>query len=169
MSLIKNVNNISLSAGNHNRNIVDFTIIGSDLAQGGGWAECTLKNPRIQPPPSNPRGLGAAAVSFGLTCDSPQLTDRFTGSPEERKGAPFPLPHPLRAAREPQTWSSAISSCKAKKPVYSEAWLKTCQPVTPGSTGALLPGNGISHLRSGHRSRGGWGEAGRDPSTHWQF
>lgn len=35
--LIKNVNSISLSAGNHNGDIVDFTIIGTDLAQGGGW------------------------------------------------------------------------------------------------------------------------------------
>lgn len=90
--LIKNVNNISLSAGNHNRNVVDFTIIGSDFAQGGGWAECTLKNPHVQLLPSSPQGLGVAAVSFGLTCDSPRLTDRFTGSPEERKGSPFPLP-----------------------------------------------------------------------------
>lgn len=55
-SLIKNVNNISLSAGNHNRNVMDFTIIGSDLAQGGGWAECTLKKPCYSCPPAAPMG-----------------------------------------------------------------------------------------------------------------
>lgn len=32
-----------------------FPIIGNDLAQGGGWAEYTLKNPRMQLPPTAPR------------------------------------------------------------------------------------------------------------------
>lgn len=33
-----------------------FTIIGSDLAQGGGWAECTLKTPIYSRHPAAPEG-----------------------------------------------------------------------------------------------------------------
>lgn len=33
-----------------------FPIIGNDLAQGGGWAESTLKNPQMQLPPHSLKG-----------------------------------------------------------------------------------------------------------------
>uniref|UniRef100_A0A8D2MQR1 Chromobox 8 n=1 Tax=Zonotrichia albicollis TaxID=44394 RepID=A0A8D2MQR1_ZONAL len=89
-------------------------------AGGGGWAECTLKNPRMQLPPQ-PRGLGAAAASFGLTCSSPWLTDRPTGGP----GETLPGVGVFHG-----TFGSAASK---QRPAGSEAWLETGRPGTPAA------------------------------------
>lgn len=147
---------------------MDF-IIGSDLAQGGGWAERTLKNPRMQLAP----GLGAVATSFGLTYASPRLMGRYVGSPEERKGSPLALlSRSLASLLLP-------GSCRPCQPLFQGLKQRNSHSVKPGSKPAslaasvatvpLLLENSISCLCSGCCSRRGWGEAGRDPSTHWQF
>lgn len=113
------------------------------------------ENPHAQPPPR----AGSSGCLIWIDLRLPAAHRQIRGEPRGRKRISFSSPqykpgpwqlHTLSPLPEPQTLSSAaVSSCKAKKPTDSEAWLKTCQPVPRGSARAPAPGERRQPLHRG--------------------